>query len=100
MVKRRIDKETAEKFYGIHSDKPFFSELVEFITSGSVVVLALEKENAISSWRTLMGATNPTDAAPGTIRQQFGTSIGTNATHGSDAPETAAEELKLFFPEL
>lgn len=95
-----LDKETAEKFYGVHADKPFFGELVSFITSGPVIVLALEKENAISDWREFMGATNPADAAEGTLRKTYGTDIGHNAVHGSDSEETAAQELKLFFPEL
>lgn len=97
MQKGQLSKEMAEAFYGVHAQKPFFGELVEFITSGPVIVMALEKEGAIKAWRDLMGATNPADAAEGTIRKKFGTSIGTNATHGSDAPETAAFELGLFF---
>lgn len=95
-----IDKETAEKFYGVHADKPFYGELVNFITSGPSVVLALEKEDAISDWREFMGATNPTEAAEGTLRKTYGTDIGHNAVHGSDSSDSAAQELKLFFPEL
>lgn len=100
MEKIKMSKEKAQKFYGVHKTKPFFNDLVNFITSGPIVVMALEKENAIKSWRDLMGATNPAQAAEGTLRKKFGTSIGTNATHGSDAPETAQEELAIFFPDL
>jgi nucleoside-diphosphate kinase len=100
MKKMRMPRAQAEIFYGVHKSRPFFGELVDFITSGPVIKLALEKENAISAWRDLMGATNPAQAAEGTIRKQFGTSIGNNATHGSDAPETAQFELVLFFPKI
>lgn len=95
-----IDKDTAEHFYEAHQYKPFFNELVSFITSGPVVALALEKEDAIADWRELMGATNPAEAAEGTLRKTFGTDIGHNAVHGSDSSDSAAQELKLFFPEL
>lgn len=90
----------AECFYAVHKGKPFFEELVNMMTSGPIVVMALEKVNAIKAWRDLMGNTNPAKAAPGTIRNLYGTSIGSNATHGSDAPETAETELKFFFPDL
>jgi nucleoside-diphosphate kinase len=100
MEKININKEKAEQFYAVHKERPFFGELVNFISSGPVVVMALSKDNAIKAWRTLMGATNPADAAPGTIRKLYATSIGENAVHGSDAPETAKEELALFFPNL
>lgn len=100
MQKLRMAKDQAEQFYGVHKDRPFFGELVEFITSGPVVVLALEKENAIKAWRDLMGATNPAEANEGTIRKLYAASIGENAVHGSDAPETAQEELKFFFYDL
>ncbi|HAU30082.1 TPA: nucleoside-diphosphate kinase [Candidatus Dependentiae bacterium] len=100
MEKRQITREMAEQFYGIHQSKPFFGELVEYMTSGPVVVMALQRDGAISSWRELMGATDPKKASLGTIRRMFGTHIGSNATHGSDAPETAAFELGLFFPNL
>ncbi len=100
MEKRQISRELAEQFYGIHKAKPFFGELVDYMTSGPVVVMALSRENAIASWRELMGATDPKKAALGTIRRMFGTHIGSNATHGSDAPETAAFELGLFFKDL
>src|SRR5579872_2242804 len=97
MQKGQLTKEMGEIFYDVHKERPFFGELVSFIASGPVVVLALQKENAIADWRKLMGATNPKDAAPGTIRKLFGTSIGNNAVHGSDALETAMRELSLFF---
>ena len=100
MEKIKMTPEKAGEFYGVHKEKPFYGELVEFVTSGPVVVMALEKEGAIGAWRSLMGATDPAQAAPGTIRQQFGTNIGVNAVHGSDAPETAETELKLFFSDL
>lgn len=98
--KTQLTKDDAQKFYAVHKERPFFGELVEFVTSGPVILLALEKENAIKAWRDLMGATNPADAAEGTIRKLFGTSIGNNATHGSDAHETAQIELRQFFPEF
>lgn len=93
----RISKAEAEGFYAVHKERPFFAGLVQFMTEGPVVVMALEKENAIQAWRDLMGATNPEKAAPGTIRKKFGSGIERNATHGSDAPETAAVELAYFF---
>jgi nucleoside-diphosphate kinase len=100
MEKAQLGKQQAQEFYAVHKDRPFFDELVSFVTSGPVIVMALEKENAIKAWRDLMGATDPQKAAEGTIRKQFGTNIGNNATHGSDAPETAKVELGLFFPDL
>lgn len=100
MEKVEILADKAKNFYGVHKERPFFAELVEFITSGPVIIMALQKENAIKAWRDLMGATNPAQAAEGTIRKKFGTSIGNNAVHGSDAPETAKFELGLFFPDL
>jgi nucleoside-diphosphate kinase len=100
MKKINVSKAQAAEFYAVHKEKPFFLELVEFMTSGPVVVMALEKENAIKAWRDLMGATNPEKAAPNTLRKLYGTNVGSNATHGSDAPETAKIELALFFPEL
>ncbi len=99
LQKGQLSKEMAEIFYDVHTDKPFFGELVEFIISGPVVVLALEKENAVKAWRDLMGATNPAQAAEGTLRKKFGASIGENAVHGSDSQETAMRELSLFFAE-
>lgn len=100
MEKLELDRDKAEVFYDIHRERPFFGELVEFMTSGPIVVMALAKENAVAAWRDLMGATNPAQAAPGTIRKLFGTSIGNNATHGSDSLENAQREIGLFFPEL
>ena len=93
----RIERDLAEQHYGEHSDKPFFGELVEFITSGDVVVARVEGEQAISVVRTLMGPTDPAQAPPGTIRGDFGLEIGQNIVHGSDSPESAKRELDLFF---
>jgi nucleoside-diphosphate kinase len=87
----------AEGFYAVHRDRPFFGSLTKFMSSGPVVVMALEAADAIRKWRTLMGATDPAKADPGTLRKEFGRSIENNATHGSDAPETAAFELGYFF---
>lgn len=100
MQKTHLDKKTAETFYAVHKERPFFGELVSFVTSGPVILLALEKENAVKAWRDLMGATDPLKADEGTIRKQFGSNIGKNATHGSDSAENAAQELQLFFPQL
>ena len=94
-----IDRSTAEEHYGEHTEKPFFGELVDFITGGPVVLAKVTGEEAISVWRTLMGPTNPIDAPPGTIRGDFATVITENVVHGSDSPESAARELKLFFPD-
>jgi nucleoside-diphosphate kinase len=95
----RITKEQAERFYGVHKDRPFFGELVEFMTSGPVVVQVLEGENAIAKYREVMGATDPSKAADGTIRKAHAKSIGENSVHGSDAPETAVKEIAQFFSE-
>ncbi len=92
-----MTKEQAEGFYAVHKERPFFNDLVTFMASGPVVVQVLEGENAIAKNREVMGATNPADAAPGTIRADFAESIDANSVHGSDAPETAAEEIKYFF---
>ena len=92
-----LSKETAEGFYAVHKERPFFNDLVEFMTSGPVIVQALEGENAIAVHREVMGATNPAEAAEGTIRATFATSIDENACHGSDAPETAKVEIDYFF---
>lgn len=100
MKKIQMDKKIAETFYGVHSARPFFGELVANISAGPVVVLALEHENAIKEWRDLMGPTNPAGAPAGTLRRMFGKDISFNAVHGSDAPETAQTEIALFFPEL
>ena len=97
MKKLYLSKVEAEGFYAVHSERPFFGELTSFMSSGPCLVMALEADNAISKWRDLMGATNPAEAAEGTMRKEFGTDIGENATHGSDAPETAAFELGYFF---
>ena len=94
-----IDRSTAEEHYGEHREKPFFGELVDFITSGPVVLGRISGEGAIAVWRTLMGPTNPADAPPGTIRGDLATVITENVVHGSDSPESAARELKLFFPD-
>ena len=93
----RLSKADAEGFYAVHRERPFFDSLTTFMSSGPVVVLALEAPDAIARWRTLMGATDPAKAEDGSLRRQFGSSIGNNATHGSDAPETAAFELGYFF---
>ena len=93
----RMTREQAEGFYAVHKERPFFGELVEFMISGPVVVQVLEGENAIAKNREVMGATNPANAAPGTIRKDFAQSVGENSVHGSDAPETAAEEIRFFF---
>jgi len=100
MQKLAIDKKKAEEFYAVHKERPFFGELVSFVTSGPVVVIALERDNAVKAWRDLMGATDSRKADKGTIRNLFGTDIGKNAAHGSDSVENAQLELKLFFPEL
>lgn len=92
-----ISKAEAEGFYAVHAGKPFFSSLTTFMSSGQIVVLALEKDEAIKEWRDLMGPTNPANAAEGTIRKKWGTSIERNATHGSDADDTARFELSYFF---
>ena len=94
----RMTRVEAEGFYAVHRERPFFSSLTDFMSSGPAVVMALERDDAISELRRLMGATNPADAAPGTIRARFASSIERNAIHGSDAPETAAFELGYFFP--
>jgi nucleoside-diphosphate kinase len=93
----RITREQAETFYAVHKSRPFFGELVEFMISGPVVVQVLEGEGAITRYRDVMGATDPAKAAPGTIRKVHARSIGENSVHGSDAPETAAQEIAQFF---
>lgn len=95
-----LSKIEAENFYHVHRGKPFFDELTDFMSSGPCVVMVLEAEGAIAKWRTLMGATDPKKAEEGTLRRQFGTFVGENATHGSDAPETAAFEIGYFFSGL
>jgi len=96
----RLSTETAEAFYNVHKARPFFRGLVEFMTSGPVVVQVLEGEGAIAKNREVMGATDPAKAAAGTIRKDFAESIEANSVHGSDAPETAREEIRFFFSEL
>jgi nucleoside-diphosphate kinase len=93
----RLTRADAEGFYAVHRERPFFGQLVDFMASGPAIVLALEAAEAIRQWRTAMGATNPEKADSGTIRKDFGTSIERNATHGSDAAETAAFEIGYFF---
>lgn len=90
----------AEGFYAVHRERPFFGGLTEFMSSGPCVVMALEKENAVPAWRELMGATNPEQANPGTLRKEFGGSVGENAVHGSDSDENAAIEIAYFFSRL
>lgn len=94
---QRLTKQDAEGFYAVHRERPFFGSLIDFMSSGPCVLLALEAPDAIRTWRALMGATDPAKADAGTLRKEFGTSIERNATHGSDAPETAAFELGYFF---
>lgn len=95
----QLDQAAAEGFYAVHKERPFFKDLVEFMTSGPVMVQVLEGESAIAKNREVMGATNPAEAAPGTIRADFASSIDENAVHGSDAPETAQVEIAYFFSE-
>ena len=94
---RRLTKQDAEAFYAVHRTRPFFPGLVTFMTEGPVVTLVLEREDAIAKWRDLMGATNPANAAEGTIRKRFAENIERNCVHGSDASETAAVEIPFFF---
>jgi len=95
--KHHITQKQAEGFYAVHKERPFFQGLVKFMTEAPAVVMVLEKDNAIQAWRDLMGATNPANAAEGTIRKKFATDIERNCVHGSDAPETAAQEIPFFF---
>jgi nucleoside-diphosphate kinase len=96
----QLDRELAERHYGEHKSKPFFPELVEFITRGSLVAMVLEADGAIEAARQVIGATNPIEAAPGSIRGDFATEITFNLVHGSDSPNSAEREIDLFFPEL
>ncbi|MHA3913390.1 nucleoside-diphosphate kinase [Halovulum sp. GXIMD14793] len=96
----KLSAEQAGKFYEVHKERPFYQELVDFMSSGPIVAQVLECENAIAKNREVMGATNPAEAADGTIRKEFALSIGENSVHGSDAPETAAEEIAFFFSGL
>jgi nucleoside-diphosphate kinase len=93
----RMTRQEAETFYAVHKERPFFGELVEFMTSGPVVVQVLEGENAVAKYREIMGATNPAQAAEGTIRKLFAQSVGENSVHGSDSPENAETEIRQFF---
>jgi nucleoside-diphosphate kinase len=97
---RTLTSAIAEEHYGEHRDKPFFADLVTFITSGPLIAAVIEGPDAISAWRTMMGATNPITAAPGTIRGDLANEMQNNVTHGSDSPESAKREIALFFPQL
>lgn len=92
-----LTEEAAREFYAVHRERPFYQDLVSFMSSGNSVVLLLERDDAVARWREVMGATNPVQAAPGTLRREFGASIERNAVHGSDARETAAAEIAFFF---
>jgi len=100
MKKLWMTKKQAEGFYAVHRGKSFFNSLTDFMSSGPCIVLVLQKESAIAAWRKLMGATNPANAEPGTIRKEFAQSVEANSVHGSDAPETAACEIAYFFSAL
>ena len=97
MKMKRLSQLEAEGFYAVHRERPFYASLVKFMTEGQVVVMTLEAPDAIKKWRDIMGATNPSNAAEGTIRKRFAQSIERNCVHGSDAPETAAVEIPFFF---
>lgn len=94
----KLSEKEGKSFYQVHEDKPFYEELYRYISSGNVVTLTLEKENAVTDFRKLIGATDPLQAAPGTIRKKFGVSLGENAIHGSDSIENGKEEIAFFFP--
>jgi nucleoside-diphosphate kinase len=100
MELRTLDRATAEEHYGEHRERPFFGELVEFITGGPRVALVVEGPNAVSGVRRIMGVTNPTEATPGSIRGDYALEIGQNLVHGSDSPESATREIGIFFPSL
>ena len=100
LKKLYLSKIEAEGFYYVHRERPFFGELTDFMSSGPCIVMVLEADGAIKKWRDLMGATNPAEAGEGTLRNEFGSSVGENATHGSDAQETAAFEIAYFFSGL
>lgn len=97
---RTLDRATAEQHYGEHADKPFFKDLVDFISGGPLVAAVIEGNEAIAAWRTMMGATNPANAAMGTVRGDLATEMQNNVSHGSDSLESAAREIALFFPNL
>lgn len=98
MRQLQLTLEQAQGFYAVHRERPFFGELTQFMSRSPIVVLALEAEDAVNKWRDVIGATDPAKAADGTIRKRFGKDVGENAVHGSDAPETAANEIAYFFP--
>jgi nucleoside-diphosphate kinase len=98
MRKHHFSLKEAQGFYAVHAARPFFGELTQFMSSGPIVALVLERDNAIAHWRDVMGATNPANAAPNTIRKKYGANIGENACHGSDGTDTAAFETRYFFP--
>ena len=98
--KKVMERSVAEEHYGEHRERPFYGELVDFITSGPVVMMAVEGEGAVGALRTMMGPTNPLDAPPGTIRGDYALEVGQNVIHGSDSPESGVRELKLHFPQL
>ncbi len=100
LKKLKLTKEQAQQFYIVHKDRPFYDELCEFMSSGPIVAMVWEGENAISRIREIMGATNPEEAAEGTLRKLYGTNVGENAVHGSDSPESAAVEIPFFFSRL
>jgi nucleoside-diphosphate kinase len=95
-----LSEEQASKFYEVHKEKPFYNNLIEFMTSGPIIACALEKENAVEEFRTLIGETDPKESQPGTIRSMYGESVSSNAIHGSDSDENAIIEITFFFPEL
>jgi nucleoside-diphosphate kinase len=100
MKQLRLSRKQAEGFYAEHAARPFFNSLCEFMTSGPIIAMALEKENAIADWRTLMGATNPANADPGTLRKDFAVNLEKNTVHGSDSPVSAKREVPYFFSDL
>ncbi|WP_457642534.1 nucleoside-diphosphate kinase [Persephonella sp.] len=100
LKKLKLTKEQAQQFYIVHKDRPFYNELCEFMSSGPIVAMVWEGENAISAIREIMGATNPAEAAEGTLRKLYGTNVGENAVHGSDSPESAEIEIPFFFSRL
>ena len=99
MQMKHLTKKEAEGFYAVHKERPFFKELTQYMASGPVALMVLERKNAIALWRELMGATNPKDASMGTIRREFAIDLEKNSSHGSDSPETAAFEIPFFFGE-
>jgi nucleoside-diphosphate kinase len=99
MKRARLHRPTVEAFYAVHRERPFFGDLVEYMTSGPVVLIALERDGAVAHWREVIGATDPADAAEGTIRKLYGEDKGTNTVHGSDSPENGRIEISMFFSE-